>query len=141
MARAILILDNELQRDYKIQDERVITLKLEEDYSQISFFDSAGEQLGLDMDFVFTESETKNDMYLLSRMFVPIRNSGLGRAALEFFIDKTDATIYARSHDGLVRDDGSHLTEDAPAFVTKMQEEGLIQDENIEVDLGEKEDY
>jgi len=59
-------------------------------------------------------------------MFIPIKNVGLGRAALEFFIDATNSTIFCRSNDGIVRDDGSHLTEDATGFVDKMKEEGLI---------------
>lgn len=59
-------------------------------------------------------------------MYSPIPQSGLGRAALEFFIDMTGASIYCRPNDGIVRDDGSHLTEVAPGFVHKMQQEGLI---------------
>jgi hypothetical protein len=35
--------------------------------------------------------------------------------------------IIANDHDGVRRDDGSHLTGDAPAFVQKMREEGLIE--------------
>jgi len=125
MARAELIKDDEFEREYRINTGQVITLKLDEDWSQITFWDNES-QLGSDMDFVFTEIDDSYENYLLSRMFIPIKNVGLGRAALEFFIDATNSTIFCRSNDGIVRDDGSHLTEDATGFVDKMKEEGLI---------------
>lgn len=127
MARAILITDNGNERDYQITGGRIITLKLEDDFSQITFWEN-GEQLGNDMDFVFYDSETLNNSYLLARMYVPIKEVGLGRAALEFFKEYTDADVFAREDDGQVREDGSHLTEDAPGFVAKMIDEGILFD-------------
>lgn len=61
-------------------------------------------------------------------MYVPIKEAGLGRAALEFFKDYTQADVFARENDGQVRDDGSRLTEDAPGFVAKMIDEGILLD-------------
>lgn len=127
MPKAKFISEDEFVRIYEISDGRLITLKIDDDYSQVTFWDNENEQLGFDMDFVFIESEFDHNSYLLARMYVPITNNGLGRAALEFFKELTDATIYARPNDGNRRDDGSHLTEDAPGFVTKMQLEGLIE--------------
>lgn len=59
---------------------------------------------------------------------MPIIGVGLGRAALEFFKEYTGAEVFAREYDGQVRDDGSHLTEDAPGFVAKMIDEGILLD-------------
>lgn len=35
-------------------------------------------------------------------------------------------SIFARHHDGIRRDDGSHLTEDAPAFIAAMVNKGIV---------------
>lgn len=127
MPRAEFISEDEFERKYEIANGQTITLKIDEDYSQVSFWNDDNEQLGSDMDFVFRESEFNPNRYLLARMYVPITNMGLGRAAIEFFKEVTNATIYTRPHDGISRDDGSHLTDDAPGFVSRMQEEGLIE--------------
>ena len=123
MARAKFITERESERDYKLEDSRVITLKISDDLTQITFWFNQ-TQLGKDDDFCFKDFE---DGYLLSRMYVPIKQMGLGRAALEFFITYTKQKIYARMNDGIKRDDGSHLTGDALGFVYKMRKEGLIQ--------------
>ena len=125
MPRAELINENDFERTYRISDDRLVTLKIDEDLSQVTFWNEHDEQLGSDMDFVFIESEFNNS-FLLARMYVPIKQMGLGRAAVEFFKDFTEATIYTRPNDGISLDDGSHLTEDAPGFVAKMQSEGII---------------
>lgn len=128
MAKAILINDRELERDYQIYGKILITLKLEEDYSEITFYDSSDNKL--DGEFGFIDESENGDNYLLGRMYAPaeFKESGLGRAALEFFKGYTGFDVYARTHDGIVRDDGSHLTEDAPGFVMKMINEGLLTD-------------
>lgn len=124
MKKAILIEEREFERDYQIQDGRIITLKYDDIEDTITFSEN-GESIG--DEFSFVDEHENGDRYLLARMYSPIPQSGLGRAALEFFIEMTDAIIYARQHDGIVRDDGSHLTGDAPIFVGKMQEAGLIE--------------
>jgi hypothetical protein len=130
MATATLISNRGNERDYQIQNNRIITLIYDEmDYS-ISFEEN-GKSIGDEFRFIDEDVDEEGfgneERFLLARMYSPIKQSGLGRAAIEFFIDMTGAEIYARPHDGIVRDDGSHLTEDAPAFVSKMQDEGLIE--------------
>lgn len=51
----------------------------------------------------------------------------MGEAALRLFLANTEGIIYARENDGQRRDDGSHLTGDAPIFVEKMQAKKLIE--------------
>jgi len=50
----------------------------------------------------------------------PYKGEGMGRVALRFFKEATgDSKVFVSSHDGQVREDGSHLTGDAPCFATK----------------------
>lgn len=128
MAKAILINDRDLERDYQINGSTLITLKLEDDFSEIKFYDSNG--IELEGEFLFFDESENGESYLLGRMYAPssFKKSGLGRAALELFTEYTGANVYAREHDGQVRDDGSHLTGDAPIFVGQMIEEGLLLD-------------
>lgn len=126
MAKAILIDTQDNERVYQISGGREITIKISDD-SEITYWEN-GEQIGNDDDFVFIEDEFTPSKYLLGRMYVPIKEEGLGRATLEFFIDYYDATVYARTPYGPKYDDGSYLTEDAPGFVDKMIEEGLLED-------------
>lgn len=127
MARAVLHDDREFERDYLLSNGNIVTLVLEDDYSQITFKNIDGESLS--GEFLFFENEDTGN-FLLGRMYAPIKKQGIGRACLEFFTEMTDSTVYTRPDDGIVRDDGSHLTEDAPGFVGKMQEEGLLQEES-----------
>ncbi len=127
MATAVLIEDNGNERKYLINSGDHIILRLEDD-DIITFWDVSDNKF--DGEFSFLESEIGN-RYLLARMFVPrnLIGSGLGRAAIEFFIDaKWDAVIFARDNDGIVREDGSNLTDDAPFFVGKMIAEGLLEE-------------
>ena len=130
MAKATLISERESEKDYQIPNGRIITLVLNEYENSISFKEN-GDEIGDEFRFIdenFDDENLGGTRYLLARMYSPISNSGLGRAAIEFFKDVTGAIIYARPNDGIVREDGSHLTEDAPGFVMKMIKEGLLID-------------
>lgn len=122
--RAILVDDRDLERDYRINGNRIITLEFDEINYSISFKEN---NVKIGNDFEFIDYEENDERYLLAYMFSPITGFGLGRAAIEYFIDMTGATIYARMQDGIVRNDGSHLTGNAFEFVVKMQAEGLIE--------------
>ena len=52
---------------------------------------------------------------------------GIGRTILEFLKSYYQLPIVAAENDGRTRDDGSHLTGDAPNFVYKMREVGIIE--------------
>jgi len=54
------------------------------------------------------------------------KKQGIGRACVELFNDYFDVIVTAEENDGIPKDDGSHLTHDAPGFVQKLREEGLI---------------
>jgi hypothetical protein len=67
------------------------------------------------------------------------KRMGIGREVLNLFRRFNGGTIYASKNDGIKRSDGSHLVKDGPDFVSRMQNEGLIEksvneveDENFE---------
>jgi hypothetical protein len=70
-----------MERDFKIASGNSLTLKLDEDLSQIKFWEN-GKQLGNNLDFIFVESDFGDLTYLLARMNVLIKKSGLDRAAI-----------------------------------------------------------
>jgi hypothetical protein len=124
MPQAILINDRGTERDYQIPNGNIITLVFDEFDYEITFKQNGKP---LEGEFCFKDEYDSGSSFLLRRMYSPIPQSGLGRAALEFFIDMTGASVYTRENDGETRDDGSHLTEDATIFVPRMQAEGLIE--------------
>lgn len=50
---------------------------------------------------------------------------GIGTAIIEF-VRERGCAIVMRHHDGLKRDDGSHLTGSAPGFAAALEASGLI---------------
>ena len=135
MGKALFKNQTENKWNYEIEDGRVITLLLvtsdddeddsgEEDLVTITFLSSDGSKLK--GEFEFKKERPYGEAYLLRRMYSPFKDCGLGRAALNIFKCSMKSLVYVRPHDEKVCDDGSHLTEDAPGFVHKMREEGLI---------------
>jgi hypothetical protein len=138
MPKAILIKDNEFERDYQIRNGRIITLTYDDSYHTITFSEN-GKTIG--DEFAFKDEQENGKRYLLKRMYSPVPYSGLGRAAIEFFIEMTGASIYCRRPDGIVRDDSSHLTESALFFVSKMQIEKLIENWKNEDAIHDEDDF
>jgi len=55
------------------------------------------------------------------------KRQGIGRQAVEFFKELSGSSVVVSGDGGQRKDnDGSHLTQDAPAFVAQMREEGII---------------
>jgi hypothetical protein len=52
---------------------------------------------------------------------------GIGRQCLLIVKERYGLPIVAEENNGIKKDDGSHLTGDAPAFIARMREEGLIE--------------
>lgn len=123
MATATLINDNGHSRIYRTPNGTIVKLEIDDEWTEIKVKDKNDNDLG---EFEFRELESGG--YKLMRMYcTPVRRSGIGRAALEFFLEIAGGPIYTSPNDGVPRDDGSHLTENAPGFVAKMIKEGLIE--------------
>jgi hypothetical protein len=76
--------------------------------------------------FSFEPMDDKGEHYLLVNMFSPAPGRGLGRAALELFIEFTGSKIHVRERWMNNSGDGSHVLPEAWAFVERMMAEGLI---------------
>jgi hypothetical protein len=103
-----------------------ITMHLTEEWDRISFSQNGNT---LDGEFLFDDVYENQQSFLLKRLYSPnnFKRMGLGEEVLRFFKSETsNAIIWTRENDGVTRDDGSHLTENAPCFVKKMQRKGLI---------------
>ena len=112
-------------RQLTLSNGRQIEMRLSDEQDEITFYEN---NVQLDGDFKFEEDEEFNPgRYLLKRMYSPIPRQGIGQKALEFFIEVTDGIIWTRPDNGQPRDDQSHLTDKAPAFVRKMQKLDLIE--------------
>jgi hypothetical protein len=127
MAKATLVTNNGLTRVYSSSTGQQVRLEMNDEFTEIKFIDdTTNEGFG---EFEFKDLE--NGYYKLMRMYTePNKGGGIGRAALEMFKEITDAEIVTSPDDGMPRDDGSHLTQDAPGFVSKMIKEGLILENN-----------
>jgi len=113
-----------MRKTVTLANGRQITMILSDEFEEITFWEN---EMKLDGEFEFEVDEFNDARFLLKRMYSPIKYQGLGKMALEFFIEETDGVIWTRPNDGQQRDDGSHLTEDAPSFVRARQKDGLIE--------------
>lgn len=74
-----------------------------------------------------------DDVYLITNIFLdgPAQDreyvgQGIGRECMRILSQDYGYTVVASRDDGIRRDDGSHLTGDAPGFFQKMVSEGLV---------------
>jgi hypothetical protein len=103
-----------------------ISMHLTEEWDRISFSQNGQK---LDGEFLFDDTHGNQSSFLLKRLCSPnaFMRLGLGEEVLEFFKSETNkALIWTRENDGITRDDGSHLTDNAPSFIGKMKKLGLI---------------
>lgn len=131
MKKFNLISENE-DECYRIYSNGEYNIQMnldEDDRNKISFSQNGKE---IDGEFEFIQDEFINDKFLLKRMYSPteFKRMGLGELALQFFKEyNSDPKIYVRANDGQTRNDGSHLTGDAPVFCENMKIKKLIEQE------------
>lgn len=122
-----LIAGEEFSRLYRLADGRVIRITIEQDPCEIQVHTASDERIGA---LEFEECDD-GGLYLL-KMFLHSQDGkylhcGIGRQALLFIKELWDPRITAADHDGIPRDDGSHLTGSGAPFVARMRSEGLIE--------------
>lgn len=127
MKKTKILNENGSSQTVLLSNDKIITISLSDDDYSVSFWED-GVEIGGYEDFSFMEDEYKPNLFLLARMFLPFRRSGLGTATVKFFKKYFDATIYVRPNDGYERTDGSNLTGDAPSFVSHLIALNLIED-------------
>jgi hypothetical protein len=117
-----------MQKKVTLKQGQIITLHLSDECDTITFYEDDEK---LDGEFCFVDFNEDGSSFLLKRMYSPEKylRQGLGEAVLIFFKKATgNATIWTREIDGIVRTDGSYLTDIGPYFVRKMQVLKLIAD-------------
>jgi len=122
MATAEFVREQDNYRIYRNSNGILFKLILETE-DELLIQDMNGVQVG---EFEFQELDYGNG-YKIMRMYTnEYKNTGLGSAALLYFLEIYGGPLYTAVHDGLTRDDGSHLTEDGPSFVMHMQAKNII---------------
>lgn len=116
-----------METQFQCHNGRTVTIKIDdEDGFRTNVFDENHNNLGR-----FEFNEVDNSLRLvwahLNLTDNTWRRQGIGRRILQEVQEFSGFFITASDDDGMQHDDGSHLTGDAPAFVAKMREEGLIQ--------------
>ncbi|WP_194454398.1 hypothetical protein [Bradyrhizobium sp. CCBAU 53421] len=103
----------------------------------VEAFTEEGERIG---ELSFSQAES-DDQYTapywrfmwahLDFLGDKFKKQGIGRAALEMWHECSREKAVVARNDGITREDGSsHLTGDAPGFVDRMVQEGLLLYEN-----------
>ncbi len=117
--------DYELSTYYSISNTEYVKICIDEDELKLLVFNSANAKVGqielTELDYGYYICWMYMDM--LSDTY---KHKGIGRAALRFFKNVYKMPIYANEDNGMVSDDGSHLTGDAPNFIRKMRQEGIV---------------
>lgn len=102
-----------------------VRLVVDQDATTIKVTTLPDDQAIGSIEFDCTDEGTKLIWAHLEGQNGRLRRQGIGRKCLQM-ADELWGPIWAEIHDGIARDDGSHLTGDAPAFVNKMRKENLI---------------
>ena len=127
-----LVQDNGTVRKYQLEDGRCITIDVSDD-SRIKITDKQNTEIGaIELSYVDYELPGTSSSYKITWMYLDLKDNsytkkGIGRQALIFFQEIYGMPITASENDGLKKDDGSHLTQNAPYFVEKMRDEGTIE--------------
>lgn len=114
-----------LKRKYLLNNGVEVLLE-KDDYNEYVYIYRMPEKEKIgEFEFKFYDDYGDKSLHL-TRMFSGIPGQGIGQEILEWIIESSGAAIYVTQDDGIPRDDGSHLTGDAPIFVDNMRKKGLI---------------
>ncbi len=124
-----MIQDNGMNRRYLLHDNREVIITIDEDANHVIVTTPDDEPVGR-MEVSYIEDE-HHGWYKITWMYMDLINKsykrmGIGRECIRFFEEIMGVTLTAEYHDGIPNNEGSHLTQDAPAFVAQMRKEGLI---------------
>lgn len=119
---------------FQLKDGRWVDIVLSDDTLTIEIFEhQAGQKVGeMRFDHIEGASDRGDDDYIRSTWSYmdlldgTYKHQGIGRRCLQIIKECWDLPIIAATNDGRQREDGSHLTGDAPEFVARMVKEGLL---------------
>jgi hypothetical protein len=108
-----------------------VTVSIDEDNYTAIAKNQIGGLIG-SFEFSFIEGAGHNDDYLkLTHAFLDgcdgnYKRLGIGESILRTVTKYSGYPIVAEGDDGIRKPDGSHLTGDAPGFVSAMKEKGVL---------------
>ena len=110
----------------RLPDGRQVDIEIADSGLEVTVTAVDGPQLGS-----IELQATRSGEYHLKSMYLDrdggaFKRCGIGRQALTFHNELFGCLFTAAPNDGHEREDGSHLTGDAPRFIQKMRDEGLI---------------
>jgi hypothetical protein len=122
--------EDDITRMYRIPDGRIIIVEITDD--PWILIKNENKQVIGRIEFVYYEGEFPwQEFYHLTWMYLDLIDNtylhqGIGRECLKYFKSVYKTKITASENNGIERMDGSHLTGDAPGFVSSMVQEGII---------------
>ncbi|MCW5692358.1 MAG: hypothetical protein KIT48_08340 [Pseudolabrys sp.] len=118
-----------MQKSFQCRNGKTVALFFDEEDTLAVATDNAGNKIG---EFRFAEKEDGLSHTYLKLVWAHLEDiqgyirQGIGRELIKLAKEATGLTIDAEINDGIRKEDGSHLTGDAPAFIFQMRKEGLI---------------
>lgn len=120
--------DNGETRDIQIKNGETVTLKIDDHEHTVTALNGSNQEIGsLEFSNVDDFDKYKLRWMYLDKLGNQYKKMGIGTAAILFDKDFFDCAVYADYNDGIPKDDGSHLTQDAPSFVGKLRDQGIIE--------------
>ena len=117
------------QTNYRCKDGRNVILTCDDVAFTITVTDTIGTEIGR-FEFLAVETESGTTLKMvwafLDKAGGGYKRQGIGRRCISLAKDHFGLPIVVEDNDGIRRNDGSHLTGDAPAFVCQMRREELI---------------
>lgn len=122
----------DVAQPFEFEGGRTVTIGIE-DATMVRVINEEGQEVGR---FEFTEIEAEPELglaasYKLVWAYLDLiddtyKGKGIGREILKRWKTYTGEVPWTESNDGHRREDGGHLTGDAPGFVARMRNAGLI---------------
>lgn len=120
-------------KEFKIKTGEVVTISIDDDGENIIVHNQSGIKIGK-IELAKHEQDddyTSYEWYKITWMFLDAAGNkythqGIGRECLKWHKEIYMLPITAAEDNGQTYDDGSHLTGDAPGFIRKMREEGIV---------------
>jgi hypothetical protein len=115
--------------EIKLRDRRRVFAHIDET-GQVKLLDAQGAEIGHVSNRPIDEDD--DNRLLITNIYLEgpdgsgaYKRQGIMACVLNILVE-ADYTLFVRSHDGIVRDDGSHLTQEAPSFFDEMEKRGLV---------------
>jgi len=116
----------DLSMKYVLDSRENIDICIDENDMHIIAFASLGQEIGR------IELDEGESCYHIRWMYLDklgdkYLRQGIGEACLKFFKETYDCCITAAYDTGITNDYGDYLTGDAPSFISKMRDKGIVQ--------------